>query len=187
MCNMCYLRVYHIHYALQSRCPVMQFYAFGCEKLGSMVATLATGSRMNNKKAHGRNQPQHGLLTWLEHLTAPWKRWVMKSFYGNETESIEKVRETSPDFANVHFPADHSLIDISKISARAFLVCSLLQLVGPHIQLTECYKHTSARDQRSTYALFCPGNYFGVTLTILTSNIHSAPLNLAVCQLPCFN
>lgn len=122
------LLVYHIQCVLQSRCPVMQFYAFGCEKLGSMVATLATGSRMNNKKAHAATQPQNGLLTWLDHLTAPWKRWVMKSFYGNEPESIEKVRETTPDFANVHFPADHSLLDISKISARAFLVRSPLLL-----------------------------------------------------------
>ena len=108
-----------------SKLPVLQFYAFGCALLGSVVATVATGSGMCNPRRTGPRGPQNGLQTWGDKLTDMWKLWVMRQRYGNEDEAIDILRQTEKEFAETHFPEDIQQLDAQNFSMRALLV-------GPH-------------------------------------------------------
>ena len=105
------------------KAPVRQFYACGSAELGSVVATVGTGSSMSRPNMTGEKGPQHGLLTWGHKLVDKWKLWVMKQQYGNEEEAIKVLRneKTEEAFAQKQFPGGGD-VDIAHFNPRAFLV-----------------------------------------------------------------
>ena len=107
-----------------NKLPVMQFYVFGCAMLGTMVATLGTGSAMSNKKKTGAKGAQYELPTWCDRLPESWKLWIMKRRYGNEEAAIEALKKIKEEkkFADTHFPDDRSKLNAKHFSVRAFLV-----------------------------------------------------------------
>jgi hypothetical protein len=106
-----------------TKMPVLQFYVFGSAMLGSLVATLATGSRRATAKI---SSPQQGLRCWTDHLSSHMKLWIMHQGYGNDPATVQKLRESQTQehqqFAAQHFPGDKDKLDPSSFSARAFLV-----------------------------------------------------------------
>lgn len=105
--------------------PALQFYAFGSAELGSMVATLGTGSNMTRPNATGEGGPQHGLKTWVHRVSDTWKKWIMKQRYGNEEAAINVLRTHDAKFADQQFPADGN-VDPKDITPKGFLVCTQL-------------------------------------------------------------
>lgn len=106
-----------------SKAPVLQFYACGSAELGSVVATVGTGSSMSRPNMTGHKGPQHGLLTWGHNLVNRWKLWVMKERYGNEDDAINVLQndESEEAFVQKQFPADGN-VDVNHFNPRAFLV-----------------------------------------------------------------
>ena len=102
---------------------VLQFCVFGCALLGSLMATLATGSRRANAKI---SSAQQGLRCWIDHLSNHMKLWIMHQGYGNDTATVQKLRNSKnpheQEFAATHFPGDKEALDPNKFSPRAFLV-----------------------------------------------------------------
>ena len=108
-------------YVQLSKIPSLQFYAFGSAELGSMVATVGTGSHMSNKRQVGDSGPQHGLKTWGDRVSTWWQTWIMKERYGNEEAAINVARKNDSQFADRHFPVDGH-VDPKLFHPKAFLV-----------------------------------------------------------------
>lgn len=117
-----------------SKIPALQFYAFGSAELGSMVATLGTGSNMTNDRAAGGSGPQKGLLTWAHRVGKRWVKWIMKQRYGNEEAAIDVVRKQDPNFANKHFPRDGN-VDPADFTPKGFLVRTQIDAVSHCIRV----------------------------------------------------
>lgn len=111
--------VYSIEHMQVGTLPVLQFYAFGCSMLGSMVAVTVNGSKC-------AKPVMKDLKCWVDHLTAPMKEWIMHQRYGNEAAAVDKLRGQPAHkvFADLHFPSNPQELKPADFNPDAFLVSS---------------------------------------------------------------
>lgn len=96
------------------KAPKVMFYVFGCAAMGTLLVTIANGSK-------AVDSVQAGLQRWTDLIDDETKVAIMKMNYGSSEEAVQNYREAFPDDAAMVF--DKSDPVAADFTPAGFLVC----------------------------------------------------------------